>query len=231
MCAVESISLPSIDSIFSAQGIDEDEKYAGADKDKFQEKNAVTRRLSTESSDSRSTAATCNSDPSAQGANITSSTAKTTPESLSSVIRRHTKYRKKCTPCHRCKSTNDSLIGIIKPSSYSQIIVASQPSSATTITTSRMPKPLRGVDKLCDSFRLNCTTTRVLMSNRKNKQLLLENILIDGVESTATETTENDESCSSLDSFARSNESTDISSRLPSCVTFSTSREVYYFRR
>jgi len=229
MCAVESISLPSIDSIFSAQGIDE-EKYADADK--FHEKNAETRRLSTESSDSRSTDATCNSVPSSQGSNI-SSTAKATPES-SSVIRRHTKYRKKCTPCHRCKSTNDSLIGIIKPSSYSHIIVASRPSSAN-ITTSRMAKPLRGVDKLCDSFRLKCTTTtHLLMSNKKNKQLLLENILIDGVESTATETTEitaNDESCSSLDSFARSNESTDISSRLPSCVTFSTSREVYYFRR
>lgn len=143
-------------------------------------------------------------------------TAKATPDS--SAVRRQTKYRKKCAPCHRCPSTNESLIGIIKPSSYSQN--ASQPPATCAANRAKL-HALRGANNLCDSFRLNRTR---LISHKGIKQLPHKKFIED-IASTSTTTTA-DESFSSLDASNHSNSS------LPSYyVTFNTSIEVYYFRR
>jgi len=199
--------------------------------------NIITRRLSSDSDTSttttcdpillpfgsdRSINTTCNPIhlPSPPSHQVTTSDKRPTrhPEDLNISIRRYsntsvpehiqiqtqTTYRRsqKCIPCHRCKSMNDSLVGIIKPSSYPQN--ASQPSAASNRAKHHA---LRGANKLKDSLQLK------RYQSFKNKQLL-ENILIDGVEPTASTGT-------------AVHEAFFTDSWLPSCVTFSMSMKVF----
>ena len=187
-----STTTPSVDeSIFSAQD------------DKFLEKNVVTRRLLSTDSNT-STRTTCNPIllPSPQSRQVTTSVPGHIQ--IETPLTTYT-ISQKCIPCHRCKSMNESLVGIIKPSSNSQN--ATRPSSATCASNRANLHALRGANKLKDSLQLK------RYQSFKNKQLL-ENILIDGVEPTAATGT-------------AVHEAFFTDSWLLSCVTFSMSTKVF----